>query len=78
VREKKGRPPVSSLSLPPLAVLIRELRAHGAEIDLRSVRAPRTRLKITLQVAEADQEWVQEVIASSGEDASTPPGETTS
>jgi ParB/RepB/Spo0J family partition protein len=76
VRERKGKPPVGAVTVEPIAALLRDLRAHGAPVDIRCVRATQTRLKITLQVAEEDQEWIDRLVAEAGEETSAPPGDT--
>jgi ParB/RepB/Spo0J family partition protein len=65
VRERKGQPPLAAVSDAPLAALIAGLRARGAGVEIRSVRATQTRLKVTLTVAESDQEWVNELLDAS-------------
>jgi ParB/RepB/Spo0J family partition protein len=76
VRERKGKPPVGAVTPEPIGALLRHLRAHGAPIDVKCVRATQTRLKITLQVAEADQEWIDRLVAEAREETSPPPGAT--
>lgn len=62
VRERKGQAPLAPVELRPLAALIETLRSHGAAVDVRSVRATRTRLQVTLMVSEKDQEWVNRLL----------------
>lgn len=62
VRERKGKTPLAPFEPQPLTALIEALRAHGAAVDVRSVRATETRLRVTLMVSEKDQEWVNRLL----------------
>jgi hypothetical protein len=77
VRERKGQAPLAPVELRSLASLIETLRSRGSAVDIQSVHAAQTRLRVRLMVSEKDQERVNRLLdapAEATDEAPAPQG----